>query len=187
MARHLRKLGYATHTVSYKSTKLPIEECGKVVAEKAMTLDRPHLVGHSLGGLVVLQALKHLDYTGRAVLLGSPLKGSRIARRLAGLPGGKWMLGVAGESLEYPVPRPPDGWEVGMIAGSVRVGMGALLGGSRFAGDGTVGDEESQAEWLTDRVVVGQSHSSLQLVGTVARVITTFFESGCFEQNRCDS
>ena len=180
MGRHLRKLGYATHTVSYKSTKLPIEECGKVVAEKAMTLDRPHLVGHSLGGLVVLQALKHLDYTGRAVLLGSPLKGSRIARRLAGLPGGKWMLGVAGESLEYPVPKPPVGWEVGMIAGSVRVGMGALLGGSRFAGDGTVGDEESRADWLADRIVVGQSHTSLQLVGSVARVVAEFLESGCF-------
>ena len=47
--------------------------------------ERLHFVGHSLGGLVILRALQLTDDLppGRAVLLGSPLQGSRTAQRLA--------------------------------------------------------------------------------------------------------
>jgi pimeloyl-ACP methyl ester carboxylesterase len=54
-----------------------------------------HLVGHSLGGLVILRAL--LDHpgleTGRVVLLGSPVNGSLTARRVQASRPTRWLLG----------------------------------------------------------------------------------------------
>ncbi|MGH8236248.1 MAG: esterase/lipase family protein, partial [Steroidobacteraceae bacterium] len=59
--------------------------------------ERLHFVGHSLGGLVILRALQVTDDLppGRAVLLGSPLQGSRTAQRLARVPFGRTLLGGA--------------------------------------------------------------------------------------------
>lgn len=181
MARHLTKQGYRAHTISYSSTLDSLDRAGLKIANKAKTLHQPHLLGHSLGGLVVLNALSHLAYPGRAVLLGTPLQGSRIAHRLTRLPGGKKMLGVARTSLTTPAERPPEHWQVGLIAGSARVGTGALLGGTRFAGDGTVADEESDAPWLTDRIVLRQSHTSLQLTRGVAEMVHAFLQTGRFD------
>ena len=54
-----------------------------------------HLVGHSLGGLVILDMLRQMPdpRLRRVVLLGTPCLDSHCARRLAGLAGMPALLG----------------------------------------------------------------------------------------------
>src|SRR3569623_1461295 len=88
-----------------------------------------HLVGHSLGGLLALEACRDAAGLppGRIVCLGSPLKGSAAARGFAGFGhGGEALLGHNRELLEHGMERWGGAREVGMIAGRVTIGLGAM-------------------------------------------------------------
>src|SRR4029453_9953843 len=92
---------------------------------RAHKSERLHFVGHSLGGLVVLRALQVTDDLppGRAVLLGSPLQGSRTAQSLARLPFARALLG--GALTEECVDWSPPG-------GAGRRGVGGIAGAGGF-------------------------------------------------------
>ncbi len=114
------------------------------------------LVGHSLGGLVVLEALRQapeLDVP-RVVCLGSPLCGSETARH-----------GRA---------------QVGLVAGSVPHGLGALMGALHGDSDGTVALAETRLPGLADHCVVPVSHSGLVLSPEVAALVAAFLRDGRF-------
>jgi pimeloyl-ACP methyl ester carboxylesterase len=107
-----------------------------------------HFVGHSLGGLVILRALELTDDLppGRAVLLGTPSQGSRAAQSVARVvPFGRAILGAAvnAECIEC-APREYAGHrDVGVIAGSMGVGLGRLFVNLKSDHDGTVLVEET--------------------------------------------
>jgi pimeloyl-ACP methyl ester carboxylesterase len=148
--------------------------------------ERLHFVGHSLGGLVILRALQVTDDLppGRAVLLGSPLQGSRTAQRFARLPFGRALLGgaLAEECIEWS-PREWSGRrDVGVIAGSMGVGIGRLLGALEDAHDGTVMVEETRLPGAKDHIVVAASHTGLLLSAEVAAQTRHFLEHGEFSR-----
>lgn len=125
-----------------------------------------HFVGHSLGGLVILRALQLTDDLppGRAVLLGTPLQGSRAAQGIARvLPFGKAILGAAvnAECVECS----PRAWtghrEVGVIAGSMGLGLGRLFADFKSDHDGTVMVEETHLPGAKDHIVLSTSHTGL--------------------------
>jgi pimeloyl-ACP methyl ester carboxylesterase len=148
--------------------------------------ERLHFVGHSLGGLVVLKALSVTDDLppGRAVLLGSPLQGSRTVQRLVRAPLGRTILGSA--LIEECVDCPPREWsgrrDVGVIAGSMRFGMGRVLGHLGAEHDGTVTVEETRLPGAKDHVVVQASHTGLLLSAEVAAQTRHFLERGEFSR-----
>src|SRR5512145_3247644 len=127
--------------------------------------ERVHFVGHSLGGLVVLRALQLTDDLppGRAVLLGSPLQGSRTVQSLARIPFGRALLG--GALTEECIDWSPREWsgrrEVGVIAGSMGLGIGRLLANLDDTDDGTVLVEETRLPGAKDHIVVNASHTGL--------------------------
>jgi pimeloyl-ACP methyl ester carboxylesterase len=142
-----------------------------------------HLVGHSLGGLLALQACREAcDLpAGRIVCLGSPLKGSAAARGFAGFGhGGEALLGHNRELLEHGMERWDGVREVGMIAGSVPIGLGAMLAHIDGAHDGTVAVAETQLPGLTDHCVVETSHTGLLLSAEAARKAAHFLQHGRF-------
>jgi Lysophospholipase len=148
--------------------------------------ERLHFVGHSLGGLVILRALQVTDDLppGRAVLLGSPLQGSRTAQRFARLPFGRALLGgaLAEECIEWS-PREWSGRrDVGVIAGSMGVGIGRLFGALEDAHDGTVMVEETRLPGAKDHIVVAASHTGLLLSAEVAAQTRHFLEHGEFSR-----
>jgi pimeloyl-ACP methyl ester carboxylesterase len=148
--------------------------------------ERLHFVGHSLGGLVILRALQVTDDLppGRAVLLGSPLQGSRTAQRFARLPFGRALLGgaLAEECIEWS-PREWSGRrDVGVIAGSMGVGIGRLLGALEDTHDGTVTVEETRLPGAKDHIVVAASHTGLLLSAEVAAQTRHFLEHGEFSR-----
>ena len=153
---------------------------------RAHRAERLHFVGHSLGGLVVLRALEVTDDLppGRAVLLGSPLQGSRTAQSLARLPFARTLLGSA--LTEECVDWSPREWsgrrDVGVIAGSMGYGIGRLLANLNEAHDGTVLVEETRLPGAKDHIVVNATHTGLLVSAEVARQTRCFLETGTFSR-----
>ena len=147
-----------------------------------------HLVGHSLGGLVILKYFADVARAqlppGRVVLLGSPLRGSRAARGLARVPFGKKILGrSAGEELLAPRDRDWEGMrDLGVIAGDLGVGLGRLVGTGAEPSDGTVLVEETRLQGATDHVVMRVSHSGMLFSASVAKQAGVFLRTGRFER-----
>jgi pimeloyl-ACP methyl ester carboxylesterase len=137
---------------------------------RAHKAEQLHFVGHSLGG--------------RAVLLGSPLQGSRTAQSLARLPFGRALLG--GALTQECVDWSPREWsgrrEVGVIAGSMGFGVGRLLANLDAAHDGTVLVEETRLRGAKDHIVVGASHTGLLVSAQVAEQTRHFLERGRFKR-----
>ncbi|MGC1520487.1 MAG: alpha/beta fold hydrolase, partial [Steroidobacteraceae bacterium] len=85
--RLAQDLGGEARTFSYPSVAGDASQNARALTEtlREIRADTLHLVGHSLGGLVILKAFEHEEGLralppGRIVLLGSPLRGSRAAR-----------------------------------------------------------------------------------------------------------
>jgi pimeloyl-ACP methyl ester carboxylesterase len=153
---------------------------------RAHKAERLHFVGHSLGGLVVLRALEVTDDLppGRAVLLGSPLQGSRTAQSLARIPFARALLG--GALTEECVDWSPREWagrrEVGIIAGSMRYGIGRLFANLDEAHDGTVLVAETRLPGAKDHIVVNATHTGLLVSAEVAAQTRHFLEKGEFSR-----
>lgn len=167
MSDHVRRLIDFAHTHAQRSERL-------------------HFVGHSLGGLVILKALSVTDDLppGRAVLLGSPLQGSRTVQRLVRVPLGRTLLGSA--LVEECVDCPPREWsgrrDVGVIAGSMRFGMGRVLGNLGAEHDGTVTVEETRLPGAKDHIVLPASHTGLLMSAEAAAQTRYFLENGIFSR-----
>lgn len=141
-----------------------------------------HLVGHSLGGLLALAARARIDprIGGRVVCLGSPLRGSSAAQRLARNPVSAMLLGRAQPMLRAGHQGGFAGGEVGMIAGRRELGLGRWFG--RFDGpnDGTVSVAETTDPGLADHIVIDASHSGLLFSSEAARLAARFLRHGRF-------
>lgn len=145
--------------------------------------DAVHLVGHSLGGLLALRACQEAASlpSGRIVCLGSPLRGSAAARGFAGWGrGGEVLLGHNRELLEQGLERWEGAREVGVIAGRMPLGLGAVLGHFDGEHDGTVAVEETRLPGLTDHCVVESNHTGLLFSPEVARLTAGFLHGGQF-------
>lgn len=146
-----------------------------------------HFVGHSLGGLVILRALELTDDLppGRAVLLGTPSQGSRAAQGVARVvPFGKTILGAAvnAECIDC-APRAYTGHrDVGVIAGSMGLGLGRLFATLESNHDGTVLVEETYLPGAKDHIVLSISHTGMLFSTEVADQATCFLRSGSFRR-----
>jgi pimeloyl-ACP methyl ester carboxylesterase len=196
--RLARALGAEARAFAYSSL-------GSSVAENAVSLrgylqkipaDTLHLVAHSLGGLVILKLFDPglaADATlgrpaelppGRVVLLGSPVRGSCSARRLARLPFGRAILGrPAADALLAPCePRWQGDRELGVIAGDLSAGLGRLLGRLDGPNDGTVLADETQLPGATAQLRLHVSHSGMVFSAAVAAQTAAFLRDGRFER-----
>lgn len=124
-----------------------------------------HLVGHSLGALVALEATRGLRDlpNGRIVCIGPPLRGSAVARALTAFPGGRLLLGHSADPLVTGI----DPWKgsrgVGVIAGRLPFGLGITLGPLVAPHDGTVSVEETQLPGISDHMQgQGLAHHLMQ-------------------------
>ncbi len=184
-ARGMAEAGFAPEIIGYPSIAGgPDAAVSRVV--DALGRGPAHVVGHSLGGLSALRAAAATPGLplGRIVCLGSPLCGSRAAHVLARVPLSHLYFGRSAEILHTGCVDWPPGVEVGMVAGCVPRGLGALL--ARFDGphDGTVAVEETRCPALTDHVVVQASHSGLLLSAEAVRQTVAFLRRGRFAPAR---
>lgn len=148
--------------------------------------DEVHFVGHSLGSLVVLRALQVTDDLppGRAVLLGPPCQGSRAAQAIARLPFGRAILGPAiqEECIECVAREWSGRREVGIIAGSLGMGLGRLFADLPDDHDGTILVEETRLPGAKDHIVLHSSHTSMLFSPEVAEQTVAFLKNGKFSR-----
>lgn len=179
-------------TFSYPSVAADATTNARALAKYlgAMRADTLHLIGHSLGGLVILklfgedaEAQARLP-PGRIVLLGSPLRGSRSAQKLARLPFGKKIMGLGvGEELLASRERRWNGArDLGVIAGDLGFGFGRLVGPLGGPSDGTILVEETELDGTADRLVLRVSHTGMLFSAAVARAAGAFFRTGRFSR-----
>jgi pimeloyl-ACP methyl ester carboxylesterase len=188
LRRLARQLNAKTRAFSYASMTSTISESAQELATflREQRADTMHLVGHSLGGLVILKLFENGEGAqlppGRIVLLGSPLNGSRAAQNLARLPFGKKILGrgVHEELLTERQRRWTAQRELGVIAGSVGIGLGRLVGVRGAPSDGTIFVEETRLPGISEHLVLRVSHTALPFSSTVARQTAAFLNDGSF-------
>jgi pimeloyl-ACP methyl ester carboxylesterase len=190
LADRLRRAGYGVRRFAYRPTAATVAEHARALAAFSGSSHggAMHFVGHSLGGLVILQLLATEPALppGRVVLLGTPLRGSRTARRVLQLPAGRALLGAVADDLCRGSAATMSGREVGMVAGSKAVGLGRLLGRPQLPSDGTVDLCETAGPGLSARVVLPLSHTGMLFSGEAARQVAQFLESGLFPSPELD-
>jgi pimeloyl-ACP methyl ester carboxylesterase len=183
-----RVLSARTATFSYPSVRRDITANAAALLDFLVELraDKLHLIGHSLGGLVILKAFESAVAVGlppgRIVLLGSPLLGSRTAQRVAARPFGRAILGKAvQEELLSARERYWHGpRELGVIAGDLAIGLGRLLARHDTASDGTVFLDETRLGGVNDHLTLRVSHSGLPFSSDVAKQASAFLANGRF-------
>lgn len=189
LAKRLRAMGWLPEIVWYRSVTGGPDSAVAQLARRLRDDATPvNLVGHSLGGLVALRTLeRHPDLSvARLLCLGTPLKGSAVARRFKGWPLMRHYLGRSTGILCEGCVQCPTRTEVGVIAGDVRHGLGVLFADLGTAHDGTVGVEETRLPGLADHVVMPVSHSGMLFSAPVVGQVDAFLRSGRFEHVRAE-
>jgi pimeloyl-ACP methyl ester carboxylesterase len=190
MRRRIARSGYRTLSYSYPSIRLTLTENAERLARfcRGIAAPRLHFVGHSLGGLIALRTLQQMtgQAAGRVVLLGTPFSECHAARRLVRLPGGRAALGRSiPEWLEAARPQFDGEHEIGVIAGSLPLGLGCIVAPDLPSpSDGVVTVAETQVPGMRDHVVLHVSHSGMLVSAAVARHICAFLREGAFSQER---
>lgn len=185
MAARLSRAGYVTRLFGYRG-RSPLE--GNVARLARFVRDslqgRPaHFVGHSLGGVLILETLnRHPGIAAAsATLIGAPVGGCFAGRRLGMAGIGRWMMGASGTLWEPHAAtwrrEPP----LGVIAGTAPWGLGRVLGRMPEANDGVVCVGETAVEGMAAQALVPLGHSALIFSGRVASLVEKFAASGRFE------
>ena len=186
--RRLERDGYRVFAYSYPSIRLAFAENTARLARYLRDVGalRSHFVGHSLGGLIVLRMLEEAAdvVPGRIVLAGVPVAGSHAARKLVRLPCGRTALGRS--MVEWMEPRQltcAGDREIGVIAGSLPVGLGRIVAPDLpMPHDGAVSVEETRLPGARDHIVLNVSHSGMLVSRAVRRQIEAFLRDGAFER-----
>ena len=184
LGARLSRLGYAVRSFPYRGRAAPehnVERLARFVRDGYA--GRPvHFVGHSLGGVLIYDMLsRHPDIpAGRVVLVGSPVRGCHAGRRLGRVALGRWMLGKSRtrwEGCEARWTRPEP---LGVVAGTLPVGLGLALGLLPGSNDGVVRVDETAVEGMAARALVRQGHSVLIVSPRVVRLVSGFLDAGRF-------
>lgn len=185
LAARLARAGYAPRVFAYRG-RSPLEVNRERFArfvQRELGGRSAHFVGYSLGGVLVLETLNAHPAIAveSAVLLGAPVRGCLAGRRLGSASMGRWMLGACGELWQEHEAAWRRSAPLGIIAGTLPIGLGRAFGRLPGANDGVVRVAETAVAGMTAQVLVPVGHSLLIVSGAVGRLVQNFLERGRFE------
>lgn len=181
-----RAYRFDVHTFRYPAASSSMtaitERLNRFVAELGPRV--LHLVGHSLGGLVIYRFLERFpdQPPGRVVFLGTPAVRCGAALGVGRL---RWGASILGQCIaeELLVERDRH-WRharaLGIIAGTRPLGLGHLVARYRGENDGTIGVSETRLPGATEHITVHASHMGMLLSARVARQTGSFLREGHF-------
>jgi len=180
IALRLRRAGFETRLFGYpgrESFAENIERLARYVDGRTV-----HFVGHSTGGVLIYDFLRqrHAARCSRVVLLGAPVRGCFAGRRLGAAAIGRWMLGESihrWDECDAEWRRPES---LGVIAGTLPLGLGRALGALPGENDGVVRVEETRIEGMSEQALVQAAHSWLPVSRRVAGLVRRFLQTGRF-------
>ena len=177
----LEESGFRVRYFRYRSWRGGLAQAANALGEfvDATEGERVHLLGHSLGGVVIAKMLEVAapSRPGKVAMLGSPMGGSAAARILSGSGAGRWLVGgVIREGIVEHAPKWPGGRELLVVAGDIPFGSGLLLG-LRKPHDGVVRVEETRVEGART-VTIRASHVGLLLSRKAAALLAGHFRAG---------
>lgn len=183
--RWLRAEGFAVRRFSYPSWRGGLADNVRLLSD--FVNETPgaviHLVAHSLGGLVALKMLSQDSDARirRVVLLGTPYAGCHCGFTIAAIP---MLAALVGRTFEdwFRLPRPilPPAVELGIIAGTRRLGLGRLIPGLARPNDGLIAVAETRVAAASDCIALNVSHSGMLVSRTCAGHIAIFLRTGRF-------
>jgi len=179
----LAREGYAVSRFSYWSVFRGLDNNAERLIRfcRKFESDRLYLVGHSLGGVLILAAIARGLKVQRAVLMGIPYHGSASAIGLARAAVGKKMLGrTLSDWLRREKPSPGGETEIGVLAGDRSIGIGKLIAPLPQPNDGVVCLEETKVPGATDSIVLPVFHTAMPFSPLAARAVATFLKKGRF-------
>lgn len=143
--------------------------------------DTVSLVGHSLGGVVILAALARGLKVHRAVLMGIPYQGSISATGLARVAIGKRIVGrTLSDWIGRDKPVVSGSCQVGVLAGDRSIGFGKFISTLPLPNDGVVCVEETRVPGATDSIVLPVFHTAMPFSPLSARAVAHFLSNGRF-------
>lgn len=177
LCRRLQAKGYATVNWRYWSLVGGVEKHAQRLAEQLAALehdsavDTIHLVGHSLGCILIRIALEQQRPAklGRVVMLAPPNRGSPVASAMRGYLG--WLLPVVpqlsdrAESLVNALPRKLSPVEVGVLAADTDI---------------LVPWENTQLEQQCDHRTLACRHLTILFRPEAAELVDCFLREGTF-------
>lgn len=213
LANRLFAQGFDPHLFRYYSLKDPMarhsERLAQFIDERGIASgDGVHLVGHSLGGLVIRQFLHDNHHKtqpvpiGRVVTLGTPHLGSTVAHYVKRLTP-KMINNAFNTALDGHCPALIDGVALGAIAGVKPQGLGKpfLTHHQKFnrisntnldnplsasqldiRHDGTVYVFETKLPNAKDHIILPVSHTGMLFDEMVSQQVGHFLKNGAFER-----
>jgi pimeloyl-ACP methyl ester carboxylesterase len=188
LRRRLGQLGYGTRLFQYQSMLKGLDQnvdrLGAFIA--STDGDVIHLVGHSMGGVLIRQAFERRPdpRPGRLIAIGSPLLDCWLGRRFLRLHPwvGRYLIGRT--VLDHiSQPRDPE-WrgrrDFGVLAGTYPFGIGAVFRSLPKPSDGVVLLEETRLGGISDHVTFRLNHFGMLFSKRCCAQIARFLALGGF-------
>ncbi|MCU0804207.1 MAG: alpha/beta fold hydrolase [Burkholderiales bacterium] len=187
LGSRLRHAGFGVASLTYPSLRHDLDRNAARLAAFVETVPAAtvHVVAHSLGGLVTLAYLgrERPQRVRRVVLLGSPVQGCEVGRRIAARGAMRPFLGKTTRLWTSPEPLlADDRYEIGTIAGTVPVGLGRLFVRLDEPSDGVVRPQEARYARERDHIDLDLAHSQMLVSPAVAKQAIAFLRTGRFDR-----
>ena len=186
----IERRGYSVLNYSYPTVRLDLTSNARRLVQFCERAggDKLHLLGQSMGGLVVLEAARMLprERLGRTVLVGTPYGDCYSGRKVQRLPGGRVVLGrCMGQWLSAARTTNPVDLDVGVIAGVGSLGLGRIFAPSLpKPNDGVVSVDETHVPGMRDHVVLRASHTFMLVSREVVHQTCAYLAQGKFDHAR---
>ena len=184
LAGRFERAGFATYVFGYSAREESLEELTvrlQEFVESNVTRPSYHLVGHSLGNIVIRNGFAQGYPTGlkRIVMIAPPNGPTDLAQVLKSYAVYRWWTGDSGQKLadeDFYASLPVPDVEFGIIAGDK---------GQRLSfdepNDGVVRVANTKLDGMQDWALVHRTHTFIMTASDTFELSLRFIETGSFE------